>query len=109
MYDLTAKLCQIQAEYGVPISTNEYLREMLHPGLVEVVYEWARGMPFVEIMKLTTVSEGSIVRCIMRLDETCRELMSAAQHIGDTALYQKMEKASEMIKRDVVFHGSLYL
>jgi len=33
---------------------------------VEVVYEWARGMPFADITKLTDVQEGVIVRAIQR-------------------------------------------
>lgn len=52
--------------------------------------------------------EGSIVRCIVRLDETCRELRSAARIIGDAELYRKMEKAGQMIKRDICFAASLY-
>ena len=43
----------------------------------QVVYEWARGTPFQAICGLTDVMEGSIVRCIVRLDETCR---CAASH-----------------------------
>ncbi|WP_369123399.1 hypothetical protein, partial [Shewanella electrica] len=38
--------------------------------LVEVVYEWARGMSFNRITDLTDVMEGTIVRTITRLDET---------------------------------------
>jgi antiviral helicase SKI2 len=77
--------------------------------LVEVVYEWARGMSFKNITDLTDVMEGTIVRVVTRLDETCREVMSAARLIGDPGLYQKMEKAREMIRRDVVFTASLYM
>lgn len=47
--------------------------------------------------------EGSIVRCITRLDELCREARNAARIIGDPSLYRKMEQASESIKRDIVF------
>jgi antiviral helicase SKI2 len=54
-------------------------------------------------------SQGTIVRVITRLDETCREVMSAARLIGDVDLYQKMEKAREMIRRDIVFTASLYM
>jgi antiviral helicase SKI2 len=43
--------------------------------LVQVVYQWARGVPFKEICTLTTVEEGSIVRTVTRLDETCREVV----------------------------------
>lgn len=53
--------------------------------------------------------EGSIVRCITRLDETCKEVRNAARIIGDANLYRKMEEASRMIKRDIVFASSLYL
>jgi hypothetical protein len=63
------------------------------------VYEWAKGTKFGDIVPLTNVLEGSIVRCIMRLDETCRDVRNAARVIGDVALYQKMVKASELIKR----------
>lgn len=37
-----------------------------------MVYEWAKGTPFQEICQLTDVMEGSIVRAIVRLEETCR-------------------------------------
>jgi antiviral helicase SKI2 len=78
-------------------------------GLVAVVYNWAEGMGFKEIMEYTDVMEGTIVRVVTRLDETCREVMSAARLIGDPGLYAKMEKAREMIRRDVVFTASLYM
>lgn len=39
----------------------------------QVVHEWARGTPFKQICELTDVMEGSIVRAMVRLDETCRQ------------------------------------
>jgi antiviral helicase SKI2 len=78
-------------------------------GLVEVVYNWADGVSFREIMGLTDVMEGTIVRVVTRLDETCREVMSVARLVGDPGLYAKMERAREMIRRDVVFTASLYM
>ncbi|OJD21397.1 hypothetical protein ACJ73_07261 [Blastomyces percursus] len=77
--------------------------------LVEVVYEWARGMSFNRITDLTDVMEGTIVRVITRLDETCREVKSAAKLVGDPTLYSKMQQAQELIKRDVIFAASLYM
>lgn len=44
--------------------------------------------------------EGSIVRIITRLDETCREVRDAARVIGDADLFTKMEAAQALIKRD---------
>ncbi|KAG9011591.1 hypothetical protein FRB93_002652 [Tulasnella sp. JGI-2019a] len=77
-------------------------------GLTEVVYEWAKGMPFEQITHLTDVAEGTIVRVITRLDETCREVRDAARVIGDMDLFKKMEDAQIKIKRDIVFAASLY-
>lgn len=51
-------------------------------------------------MALTDVAEGTIVRAITRLDETCREVRDAARVIGDAALMRKMEDAQGKIKRD---------
>lgn len=75
----------------------------------QVVYQWALGVPFKEICTLTDVMEGSIVRAIVRLDETCREVKDAAKVMGNTALVQQMEAASAAIKRDVIFAASLYV
>ncbi|OQO10549.1 hypothetical protein B0A48_03847 [Cryoendolithus antarcticus] len=78
-------------------------------GLVEVVYEWARGMPFSRITDLTDVLEGTIVRVITRLDETCRECKNAARIIGDPTLFAKMQSCQELIKRDICATASLYM
>ncbi len=53
--------------------------------------------------------QGSIVRTVVRLDETCREFRDAARVMGDTALWAQMTAASAAIKRDVVFAASLYV
>lgn len=107
--------------------------ERLNFGLVQVVYEWARNkvillmrihltcfsfnsfsnlhssaQPFAEIMTLTDIQEGVIVRCIQQLNETLQDVKDAARIIGNPALHQKMEEASNAIKRDIVFAASLY-
>lgn len=80
----------------------------LNFGLIEVVYEWARKKPFSEIMGLTQIQEGIIVRCIQQLDETLQDVKTAAMRIGNPTLQSKMEEASNAIKRDIVFTASLY-
>merc|ERR1712223_2795 len=95
----------MQKECGM--KETEYVDQFLF-GLVQVVYEWARGMPFSQITQLTDVQEGVIVRTIQRLDETLRDVKDAARVIGDPILYQKMDEASTLIKRDIVFAASLY-
>ncbi|CAG8613968.1 3229_t:CDS:10, partial [Racocetra persica] len=70
-------------------------------------YEWSRGKDFIYIKGLTEVMEGSIVRCITRLDETCREVKDAAKIVGNLSLCKKMEEAQSSIKRDIIFAKSL--
>ena len=55
--------------------------DQLNFGLVEVVYEWARGLPFAQITTLTDVQEGVIVRTIQRLDEMLRDVKDAARWV----------------------------
>ncbi|KAK9280712.1 hypothetical protein L1049_014410 [Liquidambar formosana] len=109
LYDTAIRLGELQAEFKLQISPEEYAQDNLKFGLVEVVYEWAKGTPFAEICELTDVPEGLIVRTIVRLDETCREFKNAAAIMGNSALYKKMESASNAIKRDIVFAASLYI
>ncbi|XP_031831546.1 superkiller complex helicase subunit twister [Nomia melanderi] len=90
---------------------NHYQLSTLQPlnfGLVEVVYDWAQSKSFAEIMEKTDVQEGIIVRCIQQLSETLRDVKNAAMTIGDPVLKEKMEEASTVIKRDIVFTASLY-
>ncbi|KAJ3078111.1 hypothetical protein HK102_004726, partial [Quaeritorhiza haematococci] len=104
---IAVRVAEVQRECGLDVPLDDALAN-LRFGLVEVVYEWAQGMPFKHITDLTDVLEGSIVRCIVRLEETCREVRGAARLIGDAGLFRKMEQASESIKRDIVFAASLY-
>jgi antiviral helicase SKI2 len=56
-----------------------------------------------------SILQGSIVRTVVRLDETCRQFRDAARVMGDTQLWAQMDAASSAIKRDVVFAASLYV
>ncbi|XP_010541438.1 PREDICTED: DExH-box ATP-dependent RNA helicase DExH11 isoform X2 [Tarenaya hassleriana] len=109
LYETAIRLGELQNHYNLQIDPEEYARENLKFGLVEVVYEWAKGTAFAEICELSDVPEGLIVRTIVRLDETCREFKNAAVIMGNSALYKKMETASNSIKRDIVFAASLYI
>ena len=110
---ISEKVNHFQIEHQVILSSNDSNDFVSKPrfGLVEVVYEWARGMSFNRICDLTdgTIPEGTIVRVITRLDETCRECKNAARLIGDPKLFQKMQTAQELIKRDITAVASLYM
>ncbi|KAJ9668094.1 Antiviral helicase ski2 [Coniosporium apollinis] len=109
--EISEKVNHIQTLHQVILSADDSNDFVSRPrfGMVEVVYEWARGMSFNRITDLTDVMEGTIVRTITRLDETCREVKNAARIIGDPTLFTKMQTCQEMIKRDIMATASLYM
>jgi antiviral helicase SKI2 len=109
--ELAEKVNNVQTLHQVIQTSEEGTDFASKPrfGLMEVVYEWARGMSFKNITGLTDVLEGTIVRTINRLDEVCREVKNAARIIGDPDLYQKMQAAQELIRRDITAVASLYM
>jgi len=109
MKTVATNLGQLQKDQGLELDPGEYCDGALKFGLVHVVYEWALGVPFMNICELTDVPEGNIVRTITRLDELCREVRNCARVVGNPTLYRKLEAASTAIKRDIVFASSLYV
>jgi superfamily II RNA helicase len=101
------RLSVLQEDFGIRIDDDN--RPSLNFGLSAVVYEWARGTSFRDITSMTLVQEGSIVRCITRLDELMKDLRNAARVVGNPSLYRKMEAASQCIRRDIVFAASMYV
>lgn len=92
---------------GSPLT---YLQSTFNPALIRTVYEWTRGTSFLTLTTdVTSISEGSIVRCMTRLDESCREVAGAGKIMGDHVLVTKMEEAARLIRRDICFTSSLYL
>lgn len=109
--EISEKVNAFQTQHQVILSSDDSNDFVSKPrfGLVEVVYEWARGMSFNLITDLTDILEGTIVRVITRLEETCREVKNAARIIGDPTLFAKMQRCQEMIKRDITAVASLYV
>lgn len=79
------------------------------PDIMEAVHAWAKGAKFYEIMEITQIFEGSLIRAIRRLEEVLQQLIQAAKSIGETELEAKFEEAVSNIKRDIVFAASLYV
>lgn len=110
IHKITEKMIQTYVTHKVLLTSEEEdFNQRKRFALVNVVYEWARGASFNDIMKISPEAEGTIVRVITRLDEICREVKNAALIVGDSTLHLKMGDAQERIKRDIVFCASLYL
>ncbi|KAK6143786.1 hypothetical protein DH2020_024134 [Rehmannia glutinosa] len=108
LQDTARKVAKVQLECKVQIDVENFVSSF-RPDVMEAVYAWARGSKFYEIMEMTPVFEGSLIRAIRRLEEVLQQLIQAAKSIGETDLEAKFEDAVTKIKRDIVFAASLYL
>lgn len=108
LQDTARRVAQLQLECKVQVDLESFVKSF-RPDIMEAVYAWAKGSKFYEIMEITQVFEGSLIRAIRRLEEVLQQLIEAAKSIGETQLEAKFEEAVSKIKRDIVFAASLYL
>lgn len=108
MQDMANRIAKICKECKIEIVEKEYI-ESFRPELMEVVHAWCKGASFTQICKMTDVYEGSLIRMFKRLEEMLKQMVVAAKTIGNSELEEKMEKAAELVHRDIVSAGSLYL
>ncbi|XP_022092267.1 superkiller viralicidic activity 2-like 2 [Acanthaster planci] len=108
MQDSARRIAKVSAEAKLAVEEEDYV-ESFKPQMMDVVFAWANGSNFAEICKMTDVFEGSIIRCMRRLEELLREMCHAAKAIGNTELENKFASGIAKIKRDIVFAASLYL
>ncbi|TRY65301.1 hypothetical protein DNTS_015452 [Danionella cerebrum] len=108
MQECAKRIAKVSAEAKLEVDEDTYLNQF-RPHLMDVVYTWANGSSFLQICKMTDVFEGSIIRCMRRLEELLRQMCQAAKAIGNTELENKFATGITKIKRDIVFAASLYL
>ncbi|MEE6458238.1 hypothetical protein FKM82_000233 [Ascaphus truei] len=108
MQETARRIAKISVEAKLDLDEELYLGSF-RPNLMDVVYTWANGSTFAQICKMTDVFEGSIIRCMRRLEELLRQMCQAAKAIGNTELENKFAEGITKIKRDIVFAASLYL
>ncbi|XP_057320277.1 exosome RNA helicase MTR4 [Microplitis mediator] len=108
MQDLARRIAKVSSEANLELDEDSYV-ERFKPYLMDVVYAWCKGASFFQICKMTDIFEGSIIRCMRRLEEVLRQLSQAAKNIGNSDLENKFSEAIKLLKRDIVFAASLYL
>ncbi|KAM5574312.1 DExH-box ATP-dependent RNA helicase DExH9 [Rosa sericea] len=108
LQETARRVAEVQLECKVEIDIDSFVSSF-RPDIMEAAYAWAKGSKFYEIMSVTGVFEGSLIRAIRRLEEVLQQLIHAANSIGETDLESKFEEAVSKIKRDIVFAASLYL
>jgi ATP-dependent RNA helicase DOB1 len=108
LQDVAKRVAKLKIESKLALDETEYVNTF-DPTLMKVAYEWCKGAKFCDIIKLTEVFEGSIIRAMRRLEELLRQLCSAANSIGNDELEAKFNEGIRLIKRDIIFAASLYL
>ncbi|XP_004520977.1 superkiller viralicidic activity 2-like 2 isoform X2 [Ceratitis capitata] len=108
MQDLARRIAKISTECKLNVDEETYV-EKFKPFLMDVVLSWCKGASFLSVCRMTDIFEGSIIRCMRRLEELLRQLCQAAKTIGNTELENKFSEGVRLLKRDIVFAASLYL
>lgn len=108
MRESAQRIAKVSIECKLNVDEEDYVNSF-RPELMDVVYAWCKGAKFSQLCKLTEVFEGSIIRCMRRLEELLRQMCQAAKSIGNTDLENKFAEGINKIKRDIVFANSLYL
>lgn len=108
MQDLARRIAKVSRECKMELDEESYL-EKFKPSLMDVVLAWCKGSTFADLCKMTDIFEGSIIRCMRRLEELLRQMVQASKTIGNVDLENKFTDAGRLLKRDIVFAASLYL
>ncbi|PWA56547.1 helicase superfamily 1/2, ATP-binding domain-containing protein [Artemisia annua] len=109
LQDSARRIAEIQHECKLEVNVDEYVEAVVRPFLMDVIYCWSKGASFSEVIQMTDIFEGSIIRLARRLDEFLNQLRAAAQAVGEAGLEEKFGAASESLRRGIMFANSLYL
>ncbi|XP_064539014.1 exosome RNA helicase MTR4 [Drosophila montana] len=108
LQSLARRIAKVSTECKLSMDEENYV-EKFKPFLMDVVLAWCKGSSFLSVCKMTDIFEGSIIRCMRRLEELLRQLCQASKTIGNTDLENKFSEGIRLLKRDIVFAASLYL
>jgi len=108
LQEVAKTVAQTQISCNLEVDEDEFLNKF-NPAMMDAVFAWCKGVKFLDVQKLTNSFEGTTIRTLRRLEELVRQITSAAKAIGDHELEAKFEEGSKLLKRDIVFCGSLYL
>lgn len=108
LQEYARRIAKVSIDSKLDLDEDEYVGKFKST-LMDVVLSWSKGASFLQICKMTDVFEGSIIRCMRRLEEVMRQLMQASKSIGNVELEMKFAEAIKLMKRDIVFAASLYM
>lgn len=109
LIETAKKVATIMEESNIEIKKEEYVQKFA-PEMMEVTYKWCQGSKFTEIVEASEgIFEGTIIRCLRRLDELISQMVESAKVIGNNDLRDRFMESQKNLKRGIVFAASLYL
>lgn len=102
-YFSTRKTSKFYKKLLSKISTNQYLIKNINKKslqrMIKLITMWANGYEFKELLEITSLDEGDIIRLIRRLIDVMRQVKRATI---DETLKDRIQWNLERIDRDVV-------
>ncbi|RDD40215.1 Superkiller viralicidic activity 2-like 2 [Trichoplax sp. H2] len=109
LQETARRIAKVSKEAKMDVSEEDYV-ESFRWQMMDITYDWCKGASFFSVcQKREGVFEGSIIRCMRRLEELLRQMCQASKVIGNTELENKFAEGITKIKRDIVFAASLYV
>ncbi|KAH7649858.1 ATP-dependent RNA helicase ATP-dependent RNA helicase [Cryptosporidium bovis] len=106
--EVAKMIVNVSTESGLDIDIEQYLSKF-RPQIMAVILKWSKGESFESTLENTSLYEGSVIRCLRRLEELLRQVASATKSIGNEDLESKLKEGISLIRRGIVFTPSLYL
>ena len=104
----TVKLIGAEKKCGVADQVTDPIKR-LNYYFYEVVFDWSNKKSFLAIKtKWPNLEEGIVIKMIMEVTKLCKTIKEMSILIGDFTLGQRMDEASELLKREVMSMQSLY-
>jgi len=98
----TTKLIQVERNCGVTDQQSDPIKR-LNYFFYEVVHDWATKKSFLAIKtKWPNLEEGIVIKVMMEVTKLCKTIKEMSILIGDFTLGQRMDEASELLKREVM-------
>ncbi|GIX63247.1 ATP-dependent RNA helicase [Babesia caballi] len=106
--DIARDIAVVMVNNNLDVTVDEFVGKF-KPVMMTVVYRWAKGHSFTEVMAESTLFEGSVIRCVRRLEELLRQLACTSRNIGNLQMEQTFVACINKLKKGIIFTSSLYL
>lgn len=74
--------------------------ETIETEMLPITYFWSKGYEFDDIMKLTNMEEGDVIRTLRRVIDMLRQILTAVRELPATC--EKIRNVIRLLKRSVV-------